>query len=1272
MAKKTVLADNFCQNKALLNRIGIIFNLLTSGIGIFAPEWQVSLLCHQPPIPLLQDMIKRLLLYATALSVSLVLAIKSGQLEENSALLGQYAQTLSLWLENQLKEASSVSFPATVQEDKPHTVVIHKADSVAAWTNTRALPPARELKKWAASPAVRLVSLPSGWFLAKTDDSGDGTCRSVVIPIRYGLDFSNSDDKIVFPADPGIPAALRVSASKTEWPVTANGTVVCWLSANAPLQSGWILWLKFAAWTIFFLVFFRLLSETARSLSARAGAPASAVLIFSIIGGLLVFNKMSSWTSTAFAGISVFDYRFSENSLIGLSVGDWFVNAVLFAFLMAYVHRNYPSRSLGHLGFGAKAGVAILCNLALLAAVPLVMAVSGQLAGNEGGFNFDRFLDIGLNGFVALGALLVLIAALFLFGHRMMLTVRSLELARPVRLGVALSASLAVALIAASAGLNPLTAAVIAVLYAGVMDTFVHWQDNGFGWVVVWTLLFAGTASVLLQSESENNDRLLRLRYAEELVSERDTAITEKILPDFLSELRADSASIARILKPWPFKAEIEEMRAAINSVLIRQSYLFQHYKLKVGAFDQDNQSVISGQTLGYEEIVTDNWSKARNTGSDPDIRFLRGDDGKFRYLLRLSVFRASDVSQPVELFVILEHDYRANDQAYTRILQHRQYKDMDRLSDYSFVVQKNGRIIVEQGRGSLPALAAAKIQKGQSEEIASGDRVDAVARSSDGTVLAAVGHSSTGWLRHIYLFSLLFTLISLLLLGLASANSLLNFLPEEYDFRLTAKGSLARRIHLWNVSLLAAAFLVIGFLTYRHFVESARETARADFAYRAEAVQNHLEAPLLNLRDSSGTVSTSSLVRSFTEITGSLGADANLYDTSGEMLYSTRKDLVDLGVISPKMNKAVLENLQKNRAPELDIREAVAGTPYTSQYRPCLSASGDLLGFIGVPNPESRIQIGSEVSNFIGMLASLYVFLLLIAYAVTYALSRSIIRPLSLLSEKVQELKFTDKNDPLVYAGDNQDEISELIAQYNAMVAKLEDSKLQLVRLEREGAWREMARQVAHDIKNPLTTMKLSMQQLERVSSNPEQAAAYLRKAITRLIEQIDSLAQIASEFSMFANLDIRQKSDVVVNEVVENVHDLFSEQRNVHLDLSLPKEALHIMGDKNHLIRVFNNLVINAIQAIPSDREGKINVAVLNQNGLAVIKISDNGGGIPPEIRDRVFEPNFTTKTSGSGLGLAICKKIIEAHDGNIRFETRENEGTDFFVEIPVSSVA
>jgi signal transduction histidine kinase len=326
-------------------------------------------------------------------------------------------------------------------------------------------------------------------------------------------------------------------------------------------------------------------------------------------------------------------------------------------------------------------------------------------------------------------------------------------------------------------------------------------------------------------------------------------------------------------------------------------------------------------------------------------------------------------------------------------------------------------------------------------------------------------------------------------------------------------------------------------------------------------------------------------------------------------------------------------------------------------------------LGFIGVPFDAGKQRVGQEVSDFIGILAVLFVSLLLIAFVATLLIAQSIIRPLKLISEKITQLRLDNQNQPLEYAGNSQDELSDLIDEYNRMVGKLEDSKLRLIRLEREGAWREMARQVAHDIKNPLTTMKLSMQQLERVSNNPEQAAAYLKKAITRLIEQIDSLAQIASEFSMFANLDIQKKTDMVINHVVESVYDLFSEQKDVDFKLNVPCERFHINGDKNHLIRVFNNLIINAIQAIPSDRKGQIKVSLSRKNNIAVVQISDNGGGIPPEIRDRVFEPNFTTKTSGSGLGLAICRKIVEALDGHIRFETRDNDGTDFFVEFPIT---
>ena len=157
-----------------------------------------------------------------------------------------------------------------------------------------------------------------------------------------------------------------------------------------------------------------------------------------------------------------------------------------------------------------------------------------------------------------------------------------------------------------------------------------------------------------------------------------------------------------------------------------------------------------------------------------------------------------------------------------------------------------------------------------------------------------------------------------------------------------------------------------------------------------------------------------------------------------------------------------------------------------------------------------------------------------------------------------------------------------------------------------------------------------------------------------------------------MFANIDIRERHPMVLNDAVESVFDLFSEQRHLDFELSLPREQITIGADKNHLIRVLNNLVINATQAIPPDRKGKIRVSLTRQGETAVVQISDHGGGIPAEIQGRVFEPNFTTKTSGSGLGLAICRKIIEGHDGTIRFVTRESEGTDLLTELPGTGVA
>ncbi|HNE27787.1 MAG TPA: HAMP domain-containing sensor histidine kinase, partial [Saprospiraceae bacterium] len=698
----------------------------------------------------------------------------------------------------------------------------------------------------------------------------------------------------------------------------------------------------------------------------------------------------------------------------------------------------------------------------------------------------------------------------------------------------------------------------------------------------------------------------------------------------------------------------------------------FQHYRLRVFAFDKEQQPLLLGQAQSRAFVVTDNWDRATPLeAADVELRYKENEEGAGRYIFYVKTNRMGDPNHPADIYCFFDHEYPKTTRVYSALFFTQPYKQLDHLGDYDFSIWKNNRLIVEKGPRN-PALATLQLDKGQTLELVSQTpaRVDAVQSSADGHTIVSVGRRTGGWFRPVYLFAMLFAFASFILFALAILNSQLRLLPGYLQFMLSVRGSLAKRIHYWNVALIVGAFLVIGWLSYRQFNQSSKKSEMVGLDYRSAAIVTHLRAELGDLKAGSDSLQKA-LPATLAPFANSLSIDANLYDSNGNMSFTTREDLRQLGILPLKMSPQALLTLTNTRQGEALVEEKTAGFQYFTKYLPVLNNQNQLLAYLGVPYDFTSRQIGSEVSEFVGMLASFYVFLLLVAAAATYFLANSIIRPVKMIGEKIHQLQLEDKNEQLVYAGDSQDELSDLIREYNRMVDKLEDSKAQLIRFEREGAWREMARQVAHDIKNPLTTMKLSMQQLERVSSDPTQAAAYLKKAITRLIEQIDSLAQIASEFSMFANLDIREKHDMVLNEVVESVYDLFSEQKELTHELHLPAERMHILGDKNHLLRVFNNLVINAMQAIPSDRKGHISVSMRREGSKAIVKISDNGGGIPPEIRNRVFEPNFTTKTSGSGLGLAICRKIIEALDGTIRFETRENEGTDFFVELPVTSV-
>ena len=331
-------------------------------------------------------------------------------------------------------------------------------------------------------------------------------------------------------------------------------------------------------------------------------------------------------------------------------------------------------------------------------------------------------------------------------------------------------------------------------------------------------------------------------------------------------------------------------------------------------------------------------------------------------------------------------------------------------------------------------------------------------------------------------------------------------------------------------------------------------------------------------------------------------------------------------------------------------------------------------IGFISIyhykllPSTEGVIDLSS---GFIPALLNTYVFLFLIGFSISFSLSQYIRTPLIELGRTLKNVKLNKANKKIDWKG--KDEIGILIREYNQMIEKLEVNASLLAEIERDNAWREMAKQVAHEIKNPLTPMKLSLQHLQRTIDTDQQKAVELtRRMCETLMNQIDNLQQIADEFSNFGSLPQSENRRVLLNDVVERIHDLFRNRQDMDIHLIEPIDDIAVYADKNQLIRVLTNFVKNSIQAIPEGRKGYIELRLWKKDNKAIIAIRDNGIGISQDQKTEIFKPRFTTKSSGSGLGLAIAANMIDSMGGTIRFDSIPGEGTEFFIELPLIRTA
>jgi two-component system nitrogen regulation sensor histidine kinase NtrY len=280
--------------------------------------------------------------------------------------------------------------------------------------------------------------------------------------------------------------------------------------------------------------------------------------------------------------------------------------------------------------------------------------------------------------------------------------------------------------------------------------------------------------------------------------------------------------------------------------------------------------------------------------------------------------------------------------------------------------------------------------------------------------------------------------------------------------------------------------------------------------------------------------------------------------------------------------------------------------------------------------------------------------------------IARQITAPLSFIQFSLSKTTYGKKNEPIRW--DRNDEIGALVKEYNKMIAALENSAQKLAQSERESAWREMAKQVAHEIKNPLTPLKLGLQLLDKSWKDKDPRFDQKFERFSKsFVEQIESLSNIASEFSAFAKMPDTKLEPLNVFDVLTQAVTIFKQMDNVKIVFKNPESAFIINADRDQLLRCFNNLLKNAIEAAPADRLGLIEINYLVTNKNVLLTIKDNGNGIPENLREKIFEPNFTTKSSGTGLGLAFVKNSIENAGGKVWFETQLGEGTTFYFSLP-----
>lgn len=768
--------------------------------------------------------------------------------------------------------------------------------------------------------------------------------------------------------------------------------------------------------------------------------------------------------------------------------------------------------------------------------------------------------------------------------------------------------------------------------------------------IVLYVFIFTLFTLFNLIKFQEEHEKKIQITTALNLSAEHDPT-AELFLIDIDHKIKTDTFLQQQMYPPYNFIEDYLSQRYF-------GGYLHE-YDLQFTVCQAEDSVIIQPENITkacfpfFEELINNYGAKI------PDINFyfLDNMNGRITYFGKYD-FTFED-RPPVSLYIELNSKLMSEGNGFPELLLPQHSIENRIHNNFSFAKYNNGEL-VDRGGEFLYALTS-KAYKLPEDELSfmKWDNFEhCVYQLSDDNFIIV----SRPYL-HIYGYFIAFPYIFVFLFIL---SLVINYTTRPYINNINISRSLRMRIQLSIIGVVFVALLVVGSGTILYSIAQYRSNHREDLIDKINSVSVELDLSIGDIEAFDDEI-VEYLSYDLIRISDIFWTDINIYDLNGSLIVSSRPEVFYKGLISEQMDNSAIYHLNTFQPTRFVHKEHIAEMEYLSAYVPIINYNGKNIGYLNLPYFTKERQFRQEITTFIVAFINIYVFLLLASILVAYFISTRITEPLMLIRGNLRIMQLGKNTQPIQYNSD--DEIGELVSEYNNKVQELAKSAELLARSERETAWREMAKQIAHEIKNPLTPMKLNIQFLQRSNTSAEDYDDKLKRVTETLIEQIDNLSNIATEFSNFAKIPTAHNQEFYLVERLKETLSLYKNTGQVDLSTNFEGcEELKVYADQEQFSRAIINLVKNAIQAIPDNQKGTIVISLLHKNNHALIQIQDNGKGIPGDLRDSIFVPNFTTKSSGAGLGLAITKNIVQNFNGDIWFDSEIDKGTTFFIKIPL----